>query len=44
MESQKWKILFSLSNYVKLDFVMLKEHDVTVCEEYYDTGGNAFVP
>lgn len=42
MESQKWKILFSSSNYVKLDFVMLKEHDVTVCEEYYDTGGNAF--
>lgn len=25
-----------------LDFVMLKEHGVTVCEEYYDTGGNAF--
>lgn len=39
---QKWKILFSSSDFVKLDFVMLKEHGVTVCEEYYDKGGNAF--
>lgn len=34
--------VMSADGELSLDFVMLKEHGVTVCDEYYDTGGNAF--